>query len=48
MARFTLGNRLSNPIEISAEILKHLKIKTQEILGEEINHAVITVPAYFS
>ncbi|MAP24469.1 MAG: Fe-S protein assembly chaperone HscA [Rickettsiales bacterium] len=48
MARFKIGERLSNPIEISAEILKYLKKKTQEVLGEEVDQAVITVPAYFS
>jgi molecular chaperone HscA len=48
MLRFKVGERLSNPIEISAEILKFLKEKSQEVLGEEVDQAVITVPAYFS
>lgn len=36
-----------SPVEISAEILKHLKKVAEEALGHEINRAVITVPAYF-
>ncbi|HHJ34180.1 MAG TPA: Fe-S protein assembly chaperone HscA [Gammaproteobacteria bacterium] len=34
-------------VEISAEILKALKTRALETLGDEINGAVITVPAYF-
>ena len=36
------------PIEISAQILKALKHRAEENLGEEITDAVITVPAYFN
>lgn len=36
-----------NPIEISAEILKTLKKQAENVLGNEIVGAVITVPAYF-
>jgi molecular chaperone HscA len=42
-----LGNRNINPIEISAEILKALKLRAEKSLGEEVTDAVITVPAYF-
>jgi molecular chaperone HscA len=35
------------PVEISAEILKVLKLRAEDALGREINKAVITVPAYF-
>ncbi len=35
------------PIEVSAEILKHLKKLGEARLGEELTSAVITVPAYF-
>ncbi len=35
------------PIEISSEILKHLKAMAEEALGKEVAQAVITVPAYF-
>jgi molecular chaperone HscA len=43
--RTAAGER--SPVEISAEILKKLKIRATETLGTEINDAVITVPAYF-
>jgi len=36
-----------NPIQISADILKKLKITAEETLGNELYGAVITVPAYF-
>ena len=42
-----LGNRNITPIEISAEILKALKIRAEKSLGQEVTDAVITVPAYF-
>ena len=35
------------PVEISAEILKQLKDRAESSLGNPINGAVITVPAYF-
>ncbi|MCK5697773.1 MAG: Fe-S protein assembly chaperone HscA [Gammaproteobacteria bacterium] len=34
-------------IEVSAEILKKLKQRAEEALGDELTGAVITVPAYF-
>lgn len=34
-------------VEVSAEILKTLKRRATETLGDELNGAVITVPAYF-
>src|SRR6185369_14072686 len=34
------------PIQISAEILKKVKADAELRLGEEVTHAVITVPAY--
>ena len=36
-----------NPIQISADILKKLKITAEETLGNDLYGAVITVPAYF-
>ena len=36
-----------SPVEISAEILKTLKIRAEQALGGELAGAVITVPAYF-
>jgi len=35
------------PVEISSDILKHLKAMAEEALGKEVREAVITVPAYF-
>ena len=36
------------PPQVSAEILKKMKKTAEEYLGEEIDEAVITVPAYFN
>ena len=36
-----------SPQELSAEILKKVKLKAEEYLGETVQKAVITVPAYF-
>ena len=38
---------LKTPIEVSAEILKALKIRAENSLGGSLTGAVITVPAYF-
>ena len=38
---------IKNPIEVSAEILKKLKIIAEENLGGELMGTVVTVPAYF-
>jgi molecular chaperone HscA len=38
---------LKSPIEVSAEILKALKLRAEKALGGELTGAVITVPAYF-
>ncbi|MBN8530336.1 MAG: Fe-S protein assembly chaperone HscA [Alphaproteobacteria bacterium] len=40
------GRRVS-PVEVSAEILKALKLKAEASLGDAVTKAVITVPAYF-
>ncbi|NOT67727.1 MAG: Fe-S protein assembly chaperone HscA [Methylophilaceae bacterium] len=42
----TIAGELS-PIEVSAEILKVLRLRAEESLGGELSGAVITVPAYF-
>jgi len=46
-ARVRLGDRELLPEEISAEILRYLKEKGEEALGQPVERAVITVPAYF-
>ena len=43
-----LGGREHSPIDISAMILKKLKEDAEFRLGDEVTHAVVTVPAYFS
>lgn len=36
-----------SPVEVSAEILKHLRLRAEAALGGELAGVVITVPAYF-
>jgi molecular chaperone HscA len=36
-----------SPVEVSAEILKALKVRAEQTLGGELTGVVITVPAYF-
>lgn len=43
-----LGGIQYSPEQISSEILKKLKRDAEEKLGDEVTHAVITVPAYFT
>ena len=46
---FELTNdRTMCPEDVSAEILRHLKKMAEDRLGESVEDAVITVPAYFS
>merc|ERR1712208_236064 len=37
-----------NPIEVSAMLLRKMKIIAEDYLGEEVVNAVITVPAQFN
>ena len=43
-----LNGKQYSPPEISAMILQNMKEIAQDYLGEEVNEAVITVPAYFN
>ncbi len=45
--RVHAGGKLVSPVEVSAEILKELKLRAERELGGPIEGAVITVPAYF-
>jgi len=47
MVRVKVGDRVLTPVEISADILRHLKDMASDALGREVGKAVITVPAYF-
>lgn len=47
MLRLDTRAGLKSPVEISAEILKTLKLRAEKALGGELTGAVITVPAYF-
>ena len=46
--RVLMGKKEYSPIDISGMILRKLKEDAEYRLGEEVTHAVITVPAYFS
>src|SRR5205807_3868218 len=46
--RVLLGGKQYSPVEISSMILRTLKAEAEFRLGQEVSHAVITVPAYFS
>ena len=48
MARFKIGDKLYAPEEISALVLRKLAEDAAKFLGEKVNEAVITVPAYFN
>lgn len=47
-ARVKIENKDYSPPEISAMVLQKMRQTAEEKLGEKINEAVITVPAYFN
>jgi molecular chaperone DnaK len=47
MAAVEINGKIYTPQEISAKILQKAKVDAEKYLGEKIERAVITVPAYF-
>ncbi|MEJ2664664.1 MAG: molecular chaperone DnaK, partial [Spirochaetia bacterium] len=47
-ARIEINGKLNSPPEISALILQKMKKTAEDYLGETVNDAVVTVPAYFN
>jgi molecular chaperone HscA len=47
MVRIDTRAGVKSPVEVSAEILKSLRLRAEQSLGGEIFGAVVTVPAYF-
>jgi Fe-S protein assembly chaperone HscA/FeS assembly protein IscX len=47
LAKVRIGDRVMGPEEISALILRELKLRAEKRLGQRVEKAVITVPAYF-
>ncbi len=46
--RINIRNKQYSPAEVSSFILSHIKSYVEDYLGEKVNDAVITVPAYFN
>lgn len=46
--KVTIGDKDYTPQEISAIILQHIKSYAEDYIGESVDKAVITVPAYFN
>jgi molecular chaperone DnaK (HSP70) len=46
--RIKIRDKILTPVDVSAMILEKVKSDAERRLGEEVTHAVITVPAYFS
>lgn len=48
LVKVEIDGNFYSPIDLSAEILKHLKSRAEQHLNRKITKAVITVPAYFN
>ena len=48
VVRIRVGEREVTPPEVSAQILRALKQRAEDALGEKVEQVVITVPAYFN
>lgn len=48
LVKIRVKDRFYSPVELSALILKELKARVEDELGQSIEKAVITVPAYFN
>ena len=47
MVRIATRAGVKSPVEVSAEILRALRVRAEASLGGELAGAVVTVPAYF-
>lgn len=47
MVRLTVRGRTLTPVEVSADILRALKLRAETALDRTVDRAVVTVPAYF-
>jgi molecular chaperone HscA len=47
MVKLKTAQGVKSPVEVSAEILRALRVRAEASLGGELTGAVITVPAYF-
>ncbi len=45
---YSLGGRTYTPMELSAMVLERLRRNAERVLQEEIEEAIVTVPAYFN
>ncbi|HLP93388.1 MAG TPA: molecular chaperone DnaK [Saprospiraceae bacterium] len=48
LVKIRVNDRFYSPVELSALILKNLKERAEKELGQPVEKAVITVPAYFN
>ena len=46
--RLKVGDRILTPPEVGAYVLRELKNRAEDALGEPVSKAVVTVPAYFN